>query len=187
MALEATFRNLTICLHRLHDAVGALQITTEDKPEHDVAAIADDMADKALDMMGLLHETRKAALHARRALGHPPDLDRARRALTACQEHFHRVERLFSTNLQSYDKLSELTRLAKVRGGEWLPWSGSMKLGIDQCGGPLQEVNRCLARCWQEIAEHAGAMSVSVRNTSIGQKIEAKSSETGDVSYERTS
>jgi hypothetical protein len=42
-----------------------------------------------------------------------------------------------------------------------------------------------VARCWQEIAEHAGATSVSVRTTSIGQKIVAKPSEAKDMNYER--
>jgi hypothetical protein len=42
-----------------------------------------------------------------------------------------------------------------------------------------------LARCWQEIAEHAGATSVSVRTTNVGQRIVAKPSDGKDLAYER--
>jgi len=185
MALEATFRELQVSFQRLHDALNTLQVGFGDKPLQDEAALADGLENAVLDLMGILQEARKAALKARAAVGPPVDLDRAWRALTICQERFHDIERQFSASLVSYEKLRELARLGSERGGEWLPWAGSIKQSIEECRQPLEEGSRALARCWQEIAEHAGATSVSVRTTNIGQRIVAKPSEANDMGYER--
>jgi hypothetical protein len=168
MALEATFRELSVSFHRLHDALNALQLTLEDKPPHDEAALADDLADKSLEMLGVLHEARRGAINARRALN-PPDMDRARRALTLCQERFHRIEQQFLANLVSYEKLKELARLGTERGREWRLWAVSTKQGIEQCRQPVEQSSKALAACWQELAERLGMVNFSVR--SIGQQI----------------
>jgi hypothetical protein len=185
VALEATFRDLQMTLHKLHDALNTLEVGLGDKPLHDEAALTDDLENLVLDAMGVLQEARKAALNARTAVGPPVDLDRAWRALTICQECFHSIEKRFSEDLVSYEKLRELARLGSERGGEWLPWAGSVKQSIEECRRPLEEVSRTVARCWQEIAEHTGATSISVRTTNIGQRIVAKPSEARDVGYER--
>ncbi|MGA2021509.1 MAG: hypothetical protein ABSH02_13025 [Candidatus Sulfotelmatobacter sp.] len=168
MALEVTFRDLSVCLHRLHDALNALQVTLGDKPADDESALADGVETVVLDLMGTLHEARKAALNARKAVGHPLDLDRARRALTICQERFHRIEQQFAADLVSYEKMKELARLGNARRA-WLPWSSTVKQGIEQCQPPLEQTSAALAACWQELVEHSGTTSISVKNT--GQKI----------------
>jgi len=185
VALEATFRGLQVSLHKLHDSLNTLQVGIGDKPLNDEAALADGLENAVLEAMGVLQEARKAALNARTAVGPPVDLDRAWRALTICQERFHDIERQFAANLVSYEKLRELARLGSERGGEWLPWAGSTKQSIEECRQPMEEVSRTLAGCWQEIAEHGGATSVSVRTTNIGQRIVARRSEETDVGYER--
>ena len=118
MALEATFRELSISLHKLHDALNGLQVGLGDKPLDGEAALADGLENAVLDAIGVLQEARKAALSARAAVGAPVDLDRAWRALTICQERFHTIETQFSTNLSAYEKLRELDRLGRERGGE---------------------------------------------------------------------
>ena len=171
MALEATFRNLTVCLHHLHDALNALQVTLGDKPPDDESALADGLETVVLDLMGTLHEARRSALNARKAVGHLVDLDRARRSLTICQERFHRIEQQFASDLVSYDKLKELARLGSTRRA-WLPWSTTAKQGIEQCQPLLAQISTALAACWQEMVEHSGTTSISVQNT--GQKIIAR-------------
>jgi hypothetical protein len=168
VALEATFRGLSLCLHQLHDALNELQVTLGDKPPDDESAMADGLETAVLDLMGTLHEARKAVLNARRAIGHTPDLDRARRALTLCQERFHRLEKQFASDLVSYEKLKELVRLGNERR-RWLPWANTVKQGIEQCRQPLEETSKALAACWQELAERLGMVSLSVRT--IGQQI----------------
>jgi hypothetical protein len=182
VALEATFRELSFCLHRVHDAVNELQVTLGDRPPDDESAMADGLETAVLDLMGTLHEARRAALNARRALGHPPDLDRVRRALTLCQERFHRLEKQFASDLVSYEKLKELVRLGSERR-PWLPWANTVKQGIEQCRQPLEQTSKALAACWQELAERLGMVNFSVKT--IGQQIkmpaEAKATETEGV------
>jgi hypothetical protein len=183
VALEATFRELTVCLHHLHDALNALQVTLGDKPPDDEAALADGVETVVLDLMGTLHEARRGALNARKAVGHPVDLDRARRSLTSCQERFHRIEQQFAADLVSYEKLKELARLGKERR-LWLAWSGTVKQGIQQCQSPLEQTSQALAACWQELVEHSGTTSISVKNT--GQRIVARGPLAEDLIRERT-
>jgi len=178
MALEATFRDLLVGLQKLHDALNALQVTIGDRPPDDGAALADGLENSVLDVMGTLHEARKGAFNARGAVSDQIDLDRARRALTVCQDRFHRVSQMFSADFLSYENLRELQRLGVARGREWLLWASSTKKGVNDCRHPLEEASLSLGRCWEEIAEHAGATSVSVRTTNVGQKIISKPSAT---------
>jgi hypothetical protein len=168
VALEATFRALPLSLHQLHEALNELEVTLGDKPPYDESALADDLESAVMDLMGTLHETRKAALNAQRALAPPHDLDRARRALTLCQERFHRLEKQFASGLVSYEKLKELARLSNERR-EWLPWANTVRQGIEQCRHPLERTSKALAACWEELAERLGMVSVSVQT--IGQQI----------------
>ena len=179
MALEPTFHGLTICLHKLNDALNDLHVTLGDKPPDDESAMADGLETAVMDLMGTLHEARRAALKARKSLGHPPDLDQARRSLIVCQERFHRFEKQFASDLVSYEKLKELARLGNERRA-WLPWANTVKFGIDQCRPSLEQTSQALAACWQELAERLGMVSLSVQ--AIGQQIkmpaEAKSFDT---------
>ena len=184
MALEATFRELSVNLHHLYDALDALHMTVGDKPEHDGAAVADDLADRSMEMMGTLHEARKAAINARRAVGHPIDLDRARRALAVCQERFQRIERQFSGGLAAYEKLQELGRIGGERRGEWQAWSASTRQGIEECRGPLEQTSNALAACWQDLAERLGTVNFSVQT--VGQQIGVPGSEIAELAHEKT-
>lgn len=180
MALEAIFRDLSIRLHHLHDALNALQVTLGDKPPEEESALADGVETAVLDLMGALHEARKAAVNARKAVGHPLDLDRSRRALTICQERFHRIEQQFAADLVSYEKLTELARLGKARPA-WMPWSNAVRQGIEQCRSPLEQTNSALAACWQELAERLGSVNISMQATNVGQQIAVPRSRTEDL------
>ena len=170
MALEATFRQLSVSLHKLHDALSALQVTVGDTPPNDDVALADGLENTVLDMMGTLHEIRKVALEAQKAVTHPADLDSARRDLTQCQERFHSMEQRFAADLVSYENLNQLAQLAKERR-PWAPWTKAFSQGIEQCRGPFDEASRALSGCWQELAEHLGNVNISMKATNIGQQI----------------
>lgn len=172
MALEATFRELYTHLRRLHDTLLALRVTVaEDKPLKGEAALVDHLEDTILELMGLLGECLTSARAAQKAVAHPLNLDRARRALTNCQERFHQIEQQFAADLVSYEKLKDLSSLGSERRGEWLPWASSVKHGLEQCRQPLDLASKALAGCWQEIAERVGMTSVSVQATNIGQQL----------------
>jgi hypothetical protein len=183
VALEATFRDLSVCLQHMHDSLNELQVTLGDKPPDDGSALADGVETVVLDIMGILHEARKAALNGRKAVGHPVDLDLARRALTICQERFHRIEQQFASDLVSYEKLKQLARLGSQRRA-WLPWTSALKQGIEQCQPPLQQTSAALASCWQELAERLGTMSISMQATNVGQQITMPRSSVADLEAE---
>ncbi len=187
MALEATFRELFSELRKLQDMLVAVRLTVvEDKPVRGEAALVDHMEDTILDIMGSLEEGLKSARSAHKAVEHPKDMEGARAALTVCQERFHRIERQFSMDLVSYEKMKDLVALGKERRGEWLPWANSVKDGIEQCRQPLDAANKALAACWQEIAERVGMTSVSVQTTNIGQKIVGKLEDSVEFAHQRT-
>jgi hypothetical protein len=183
MALQATFRQLTVCLHQLHDGLNMLHVTMGDTPHNDESALADGLENAVIDMIGTLHDARKSAMQARRSTDYPVDLDRARRALTVCQERFHRVVQLFTSELVSYEKLTELARLGSERRA-WHPWTSMVKLGIEQCQDPIEQTTRALAACWEELAERLGTVNISMHATNIGQKIAVPKSEAKDLEIE---
>lgn len=170
MALEATFRQLAVALHKLHDAFEALQVTVGDTPPNDETALADALENTVLDMMGTLHEIRKVALEAQKAVTHPVELDNARHALTQCQQRFQQLEQQFTAELLSHDNLKEITRIGRERRG-WMPWSNSIRKGIEQCRQSLEFTSAPFAECWQELAERLGAANISVKATNVGQQI----------------
>lgn len=182
MALEATFRQLSVALHKLDDELSALQATVGDTPPNDEAALADALENTVLDVMGTLHEMRKFALQGQKAAAHPADLERARHVLTLCQKRFLRMEKQFASDLMSYEKVKELMRLGDERQ-EWLPWANSIRQGIEQCQQPREEASTALASCWQELAERLACVSISMKTVNVGQQIrvsKAKAKGTGE-------
>jgi hypothetical protein len=178
MALEKTFRAFSTQLRQLLDRLQELRVTVvEDKPTSNDAAIVDKLEYAVEDLLGWLNEVIEAGIIAERAVGYPLDMEQARRALTTCQEQFHHLEQGFSANLISYERVKDLISFSRDRRGEWPSWVTSVKQGIEQCRQPLEDAGKSLAECWQEIAERVGAASVSVRTTTIGQKIEATAAE----------
>jgi hypothetical protein len=169
VALVATFRGLAVSLDHLHQGLNELHVMAGDKPEHDEAAVADDIGDSSLELLGALHEARRAAEAANRAVASRPHLDQARRALSLCQERFHRIEKEFSTRLASFEKLKEVVRLGNERR-PWAPWANMVKQAIEQIRPLLEQTSQALAACWQELAERLGMMNISVQTTSIGQQ-----------------
>jgi hypothetical protein len=174
MALEKTFGELPHTIRKLRDGLLALQLTVrEDLPLHGSVVLVDQFGDAVDDSLGWLEDALTAATEVQQCAKHPVDMDRGRRALSNCQEQFHRMEQRFHSDLISYEKLKDLTGFGRSRRGEWLGWVKSVRKGLDECRQPMDEVTKALLACWQEIAEHAGMTSVSVQATNIGQQIAA--------------
>src|SRR5215208_4329723 len=118
MALDAVFDALCARLAGLREALTGLRTTAvEDRPLRDDAALVDAFGDAAEDLLGWLEGALEAALEARAALSWPPDLDAAGRALAACQERCNRIATRLQLDLLSYERIGELLRLGRVRGG----------------------------------------------------------------------
>jgi hypothetical protein len=183
MALEPIFQQLDVRLHKLYDALKALHLTTGDTPANDVSALAEGREHLVFDMLGTLHEAKRFALQACKAVGEP-DLDLARKALTRCHERFHRVEQMFANELASYEKMREVTQLGAERR-VWQAWVDMVKIGIEHCRDPLELVNQAIAECWGELAERLGLTSISVRNHVVGQKVVTREPRVRDEFIER--
>ena len=172
MALEQTFAELQRHLRTLQEALEALGTTVdEDKPTRDDVVVASRLSDDLLAVRGLLEEALGAADDACRATAYPLDGERARRALTACQQHFHRFAHSFSFELASYDRIDDLGSIGRERGQEWLNWVGVVKQALEQSCELVEEVRSAVFLCWQELAERIANTTVSLQNTSIGQQI----------------
>jgi hypothetical protein len=171
MALEAAFQELWGRLQHLEECLAFVQVTVvEDTPARGDTVLVDQFSNATLDIRGLLAEAIAAAVEATQAVGHPLDVDRARRALAKCQERFHRVARRFAADLVSYERIADLTSLGLERRGGWRDWSHGVKVAIEACRRPLDEAADALFQCWQEIGERVGMTSVSVRTTNVGQQ-----------------
>lgn len=174
MPLEKTFREHSTGLRRLRERVRELRVTVvEDRPTRNDAAIVDNFEYAVEDLIGWVDEAMEAASEAEVAVGGQVDLNQARQSLTVCQERFRRIEKVFSTNLVSYERMKDLAAFGNERRGEWPSWAATVKLGIEHCRKPLDESRNSLAECWQELAERGGGTSVSVKTTNIGQQITA--------------
>ncbi len=174
MALERTFRELPDSLRRLRDCVLALQLTArEDVPKQGSVLLIDKLGDTVDDTLGWTEESLALSIAALQAVTHPVDMEQARRALVECQEQFLRVQQCFLRELFSYELGKDLVAFGKTRQGEWRAWVKSVRQGLAHCRIPLEECGRVLMHCWQDIAEHASAATMSVHTTNIGQQITA--------------
>ena len=178
MALASAFQTLSNQLRELNEALLALRTTSrEDKPLSDDAVLVDVFGDAADDLLGWLEGALQAARDAQLAAAHPTDLNRAWRALSACQQRFSQVQQRYHADLNSYERIAELTEFGQQRGGEWQAWATSVKAGLDDCRDPIDGVNQAIFGCWQEIGERVGARSVTVQTTNIGQHLALASEE----------
>jgi hypothetical protein len=172
VALQKSFRDLCIRLQELQEVLEAMNTTIEeDRPRRKDVVVASSLGDAVLAVRGILEESRAAADDACEAVGHPFDMDRARRALTTCQERFHRFGAQFSHDLASCERMADLASVARERGRDWASWVKVVKQGLEQCQALIEEGRDALFLCWQDLAERLGTASLSVRNTSIGQLV----------------
>jgi hypothetical protein len=171
MPLETAFRDLSVHLQQLRDALLGLRLVTEDKPLEGDVVLVDIFGDAAADLLGWLEEALTAATVGLQGLDQRIDVERSRRELTNCQERFNRIAHRFSSDLLSYERIAELRSLGRHRQGEWLAWTKSVKQVLDACKQPLYDVNQTLFSCWQEMTARAGLISLSVQATNVGQQI----------------
>ncbi len=170
MALEAAFGHLITQLCAVREALVDLRLAAvEGKPPRDDLFLVDHYGDGADDLIGYIEDALAAADEALHAVQHPLDLDRARRALTACHEAVIRLNRRFSGDLIQYERVADLSGVGRRRGRIWGLWALNVKSGLDHCQQPLFEATDALLDCWREIGERVGMTSISVQTTSIGQ------------------
>ena len=140
MAIETAFASLEQEMSHLCDALLALRVTVvEDRPLDEGTLLVDALGDLAEE---LLAGAQEALVHARKG------------ALPDCHEEVHRMQQRFAADLVSYERISEITRLGRSRGGEWKAWASSVRAGAEACRQPLDETGMALVACWREMAGH---------------------------------
>jgi hypothetical protein len=172
MALEARFGELTIQLANLREALLGLQTTSrEDKPADDDAVLVDVFGDAAEDLLGWAEGAFLAAVEAHQSAQHPTDLQRTWRGLTICQERVQQISQRLMLDLLCYERIAELTRFGRRRGGEWQAWARSVRGALNDCQQPLFTTGQAIFACWQEIGERIGFQSISVQAMATGQQV----------------
>jgi hypothetical protein len=174
VAIEAVFLRLTSAYAALRDALQSLALTViEDRPPHDEVLLVERLGNLVEDLRGWTEEGYRAAVEARKAIDHPPDLHRVRRALGQGNERLIVVEYRFFGEAVAHDTIDALLRFGRQRGREWLGWSKSVVEALDACRMPLRALDEALLQTWQELGERLATRSVSLQTTNIGQQISA--------------
>jgi hypothetical protein len=141
MASTNVYASLEQEIGRLRDAFLALRVTVvEDRPLDEGTLLVDALGDVAEE---LLAGAQEALVHARQG------------ELSTCHEEYHRMQRRFAVDLVSYERIAEIARLGRSRGGEWKAWASSVRAGAEACRQPLEETGAALVACWREAAERS--------------------------------
>lgn len=156
MALDAVLGLAGTRLRLLHEALSALRTTVvEDKPVGGDVVLVDVFGDAADDLLGLVAEAHDAAATAQRAASAPADMQLVSGSLSISQARFNALAFRFVSDLLPYERIAELMRCGRNRGGEWHTWAVSVRDALDWCRQPLFEANEALFGCWQELTDRA--------------------------------
>lgn len=151
MGMQETFARLRNDLHRLDDAVRALQVSIGDRPRTGEALLVYQLEREGLELLGAIQEARSSAEKVGSELRSVSELEAARRSLVVCQARLMTVGRSYA-QMVSFDRIQALLRIGKD-GGEWAAWVGATRQATEQCGLPLQDAGQSLAACWDELTE----------------------------------
>jgi hypothetical protein len=169
--LEDSFAALSTSLLVLRDTARTSQVAVaEDRPEGKVSKFVDDLADALDDMLGELEGALATATVGNEAVGNPPNLDVARRALANTHRAVLDAGEVLASRLLGFESVTGLLTLARDRRSgrtRWLAWVRVARVGLEDCRAQLAETDRALLLCWRDIAERAALMNLSVR--AIGQ------------------
>jgi hypothetical protein len=169
MTLEAAFKDLSAKWERLAEELeqGLLWSVAETKPDEE-HALATHCLDAATDLVSTAREGLAAC---RAAADGGLNLAQAGQALLRCQERYNALVELFHSQMASYDRLRRLRRFGREKRRAWRDWADHVCQAVDRCRRPMDDLNRALFGCWQEVADRVGISTVSVQATNIGQRM----------------
>jgi hypothetical protein len=169
MGLEAAFNMLESRLHALLETLTSLHTTiVEDRPPQNTPALVDIIGDSAEDLVGWTIEALAIARDAQQA-SLRGDMDALRRALAGCHDRTTHVAQCLVADLMPYERIADLARVGRTRGGEWRAWASSVKQAIDSCRQPLFDLQQAQFECWQEVAERNGRQSILMQAVDVGR------------------
>lgn len=160
MSKEAAFVSLEQQLHALLEALTGLHTTVVvDRPlagqpaPQDTPALVDILGAGAENLIGWTMEAL-VAVQESHALARRGDLRSLRDVLAACHERSMQVAQGFLVELTPYERIADLARVGRTRGGEWRVWALSVKQALDRCRQPLFDLQQAQFECWRELADH---------------------------------
>jgi hypothetical protein len=174
VSFRVEVENLGSQLERMHEVFSDLRRLLDDHPsEGDKVLLLDSFGDTVEDLLGWLEESLQRCaplLPAKAGEANDFDANLARQALVVCQDLFNRQMHRFLVDLVSYEKVAQLLKLGRERGGEWQTWAKGIRMELESCQQHLFLTSQVLFRCWVELAEWIGMTSISVRTTNVGQQ-----------------
>jgi hypothetical protein len=172
MALQAAFELLQARLKELQDVeLLHLQWAVEARSSQMDHHLASRLEDLVRDLQGLIKDAVFEADIGAAASRQPQDIATSGRALLECQKDVNQILAKFWTELGSYRPMAELIGLGEERSTEWREWTYGVLNALDRAQQPVYHVSDAVVQCWQELLEHLGTTSISVKATNIGQQI----------------
>ena len=164
MTLEHSVHHLLVELQKLRECLDGVRITVqEDRPHQGDTVLVDVFGEALDDLVGRLDEALDSGAQGHTAVTHgePEGLIAA---LARCHDVHGQVSHRFATEVVYHQRMAELARLGRSRGGEWTAWAVSVAGGLDECHQPLHEAGLALLACWQSLAEGLRPQPVVVRS-----------------------
>lgn len=173
MSLGTQLRTLARRLVDLRRSVTELRLTAvEDRPVDPDIALVDRIENVVTDLQSAVEGAASAAASAvpRTASG-AVDTEVVGAALVRCQAYLDKARRALWRDLLSYDSVLSLRTVGREHGGEWSGWTSAVEDALARCEPALDAAGAALDAAWRDVAERASLGNVSVRNTTIGQRI----------------
>ena len=168
MGLGLAFVELRQRLEELDELVEQLQTVAEqDRPVEGESLAADEVADAARDLHGLLAEAVNAVARGTQALNHR-DLGRAATALSSCHGRVADLFERFWHDLASAHRVETLRGLGHERGAAWTAWTAQVEKSLEHAWHRLLAVNRAVVACWRDVAELVELALVARQGTVAG-------------------
>ncbi len=174
MSLETAFAELDGRLDDLEQAFdNLLWAVVQGQPAAGARyghALPDQYEAAAGDALALVKEARAAAGAGGPAGAGPFDPARTGRALAAGQDRLNRPWLRFYTDFVSDERRGALASLKRERR-VWPPWAQGVDDALGRCQHPLYAASQALARCWRDLVDRAGRLSVAVQASGVGQVV----------------
>jgi hypothetical protein len=162
--LQSALSDLCSNMRSVHEEIAGLRTTiVEDRPLHGDLVLIEIFGEAADDLLGWLEEALVAAMEAQQMDAAQLDLTSVQRSLAVSQAHYNRVAERFTFDLTGFERMLELTRVGRERGGEWKSWVGAVREAVGACQRPVFQTQQSYIRCWQELLDQAVPTTVTVR------------------------
>lgn len=144
------------------------------------SSIADHYESMAIDFSHLVQVARGASHEGQKAIAHHGDPMALRATLVTCQDCAIQLIEQYYGGIALCERFGDLDDLSKRGGRDWSKWVLGVRDSLSGLPRALHSTSLALFRCWQEITEPIGPMSVSAQATSIGPSIVFRAAQDSD-------